>query len=127
MVTKLGISKNVKFLGWIDNIDDYMKKCSVFILPSHFECMPMSLLEAMSYSLVPVATDVGGIPRIIENSLDGYIIEPCNEERIESILIKVLSNVKEKERVGVNARAKVEDKFNIIQNIEILKKLYDSF
>src|SRR5690606_23550060 len=69
---------------------DLLKHCDVFILPSYSEGVPISILEAMSYGLAIISTNVGGIPSVVINNKNGILIEPGNKvmmvEAINSLL-----------------------------------------
>ncbi len=82
-----------------------------FILPSIYEGLPKVLLEAMACEKPVVATNVAGIPEIIENGKDGIIIPPKNHEEINKALIDILSDPQFSRRLGKNARKKIEEKF----------------
>lgn len=62
MSEKIGVNSHVEFTGWIEGKKkmELLKKCSLFVLPSYSEGLPVSLIEAMSYGCACVATNVGG-------------------------------------------------------------------
>ncbi|MCK4744937.1 glycosyltransferase family 4 protein [Candidatus Parcubacteria bacterium] len=72
MVVDYGLSDRVKFLGWVDNESEEMKnlygRARVFVLPSHFENMNMTLIEAMQAGCAIIASDVGGNKEVIGDS-----------------------------------------------------------
>ena len=80
---KKGI-RNVKFLGTLYNDDKlvYLSACDVFVLPSFTEGAPVVLMEAIARNLPVIATNVGGIPKMIENNREGIIINPYSIEEI---------------------------------------------
>ncbi len=126
IIEKKGLSEHVKLLGWIgtEEKEKYLKECSVFVLPSYHEGMPMSVLEAMSYGLATVSTNAGGIPQIIENGVDGYRVEAGDVKAITNILINLLMDQKLKNKIGRAAKTTIEKRFNAEKNITILKDLY---
>lgn len=70
--------KNVTILDWINEEQkaEYLKNADMYILPSYDEGLPMSVLEAMSYSLPVITTNVGGIPELVEDNKNGILINP---------------------------------------------------
>lgn len=68
----------------------FLKKIDTFVLPSYFEGLPMSLLEAMSFGSVPITTMVGSIPSIIEDGQNGIAIDPHSEAAIVDA-VKILA------------------------------------
>lgn len=65
--------ENIHFLGLKSNVSDYLLNADVFTLSSHYEGLPLSLLEALSAGVTPVCTPVGGIPDVIQNGVTGYL------------------------------------------------------
>lgn len=126
LAEKTGIADNVSFLGWIRDAEreEYLKKCSTFVLPSYHEGMPMSVLEAMSYGLATISTNAGGIPQIISQGIDGYRVEAGDLKELETTLVRVLISSNEKRILGQAARKKIVEKFNAERNIDLLCTLY---
>lgn len=126
VVNEYKITENVRFLGWL-NYDDkvkYFKKCSTFILPSYHEGMPMAVLEAMSYGLATISTNVGGIPQIINCNIDGIRVEAGNVDAISTAILNVINNLEVKRNLGVKARERVALKFNALENIKKICMIY---
>lgn len=92
--SKRGLSKNLSCLGWVDGKTKLstLKSSSLFLLPSRFEGMPMSILEAMGLGLPVVATDVGGIPQIVQNRSNGILCAPGDTEAMASAIVKILGS-----------------------------------
>ena len=65
LVNELGVSDNVIFIGHSDEVDFYLSAADGFLMSSISESMPMALLEAISYSLYPICSAVGGIPELL--------------------------------------------------------------
>lgn len=117
---------HVHFLGWINRETkiDYLKKSSVFVLPSRYEGMPMSLLESMAYGLIPVVTRVGGIPLVI-NEENGYLVSSNASDELAEALIHALSDINREEK-GKNAYRTVYSDYNLEQNLKRLIDIYQS-
>lgn len=127
LISEKHLENNVEYVGWIsgEQKEKLLKECSFYILPSYNEGMPMSLLEGMAYKNVVISTNVGGIPKVIENNKNGIIIEPGDIDEMQNILCELLKN--KNERIGLSdvARETVERKFNIENVIEELLNLYN--
>ncbi|MBF0408530.1 MAG: glycosyltransferase [Candidatus Riflebacteria bacterium] len=80
-----------KFHGFRKNIFFEFKKFHWVLLPSFSEGIPLSLLEAMNFGIPAIASDVGGIPEIIENSYNGFLVAPGNVNQLLSILKQALT------------------------------------
>ena len=113
-------------LGWLQGEakKNYLRTSDLFVFPTYFEGQPVSVLEAMAYQCGIVATRVGGIPQMIEQEQTGLLIEPKDPEGLKSALQKLLSNPELCERLGKNARAKVQKEFSIEKSLQELIKIY---
>lgn len=113
-------------LGWLQGEakKDYLRISDLFVFPTYFEGQPVSVLEAMAYQCGIVATNVGGIPQMIEPEQTGLLIEPKDPEGLKSALQKLLSDPELCEYLGKNARAKVQKEYSINKSLEELVKIY---
>ena len=66
---------NVFFLGTLPSASLYCQKCDVFCLPSNYEGLPMTIIEAMSYGKPIVSSNVGGVSEIVKDGINGYTLE----------------------------------------------------
>lgn len=126
IAAKVGIQDHVKFLGWIrgNEKDKLLDKCSVFTLPSYYEGMPMSVLEAMSYGLATVSTNAGGIPQIIDDGVDGFRVEAGDVEELSKRFISLLKNSELKKSIGQKAVDKIKNKFDVRVSYKKLLHIY---
>lgn len=78
MIGKYDLQEIVNFTGWVDTIkkQQIICDCDVYILPSYNEGLPISILEAMSYGKPVISTIVGGIPEVVKNDRNGFLIKP---------------------------------------------------
>jgi 1,2-diacylglycerol 3-alpha-glucosyltransferase len=90
---KLGL-KNVIFTGFVS--DSLLKQAyassDLFVLPSYAEIQPLVLLEAMSMGLPAIGTSVGGIPEMILDGRNGYVLKPGDHEGLAERIITILKN-----------------------------------
>lgn len=126
IVKRNNLEQNVFFLGWVRDKEKekQLKRCSTFILPSYYEGMPMSVLEAMSYGLATISTNAGGIPQIIEDGVDGIRVDAGSVEAITTALVQVLENEEGRKRLGKAGRSKIERKFDFKANVARLVEIY---
>lgn len=99
---QLNITDAVEFAGLQSNVYPWLHNADVFILPSKFEGMPMTLIEAMGTGLPIIASNVGGIPDMLSSQKEALLIEP-KEEKIIEALEMVYSDAKKREYCGRNA------------------------
>ncbi len=104
--------------------DELLKKCNVFLLPSFYEGLPISLLECMSFGMVPITTDVGSICTYVKDSVNGFII-PIKES--QPIVDAIMSLVKSKElmkRMSIAAKETIFSQFDTQKYIDKLNHIY---
>lgn len=82
MVKKLSLCEKVRFLGYRANISQLLPGLDIFILPSHQEGLPISLLEAMASNVPVIASSVGAVSRVIEHQKHGLLFEPGNVDQL---------------------------------------------
>lgn len=128
-IERLGIVNNVELLGWVnDEKKDHLLKCaSVFILPSYIEGFPMVILEAMSKAVPVIATEVGGIPDIIESGKDGFLVKSGDIAAIADAIILLLDNASNRKHIGDAGRNKVADQFTVQKVLPMLENVYREF
>ena len=73
------LPSNVHYLGERKNVADYLLHADYFLMPSRYEGLPISLLEAMACGCIPICTAVGGIPDVIVDRKNGYLV-PAEDE-----------------------------------------------
>lgn len=71
----LGLEENIIFTGWRDDIPAWLSRAKIFSNLSNQEGVPTAMLEGMSCGLVPVVTQVGGVPSVIQHNVNGYMVE----------------------------------------------------
>lgn len=123
------LKSNISYIGWISGKEKekYLKECSFFCLPSYNEGMPMALIEGMAYKNIAISTNVGGIPRLIENGINGFCIEPGDKKKLQGILENLLEekNKFRREQISDKARETIKNKFDIKNNIKKLINIYN--
>ena len=110
--------------GFRKDIISIINKLDVFIMPSLYEGIPMALLEAMALGKPVIASNVGGIPEIIENKISGILIEPEDEQIIFDECINLYKNKELRNKLGANAFKRIKGKFYSQSKIEQLLSVY---
>jgi glycosyltransferase involved in cell wall biosynthesis/trans-aconitate methyltransferase len=131
-IRSLGIDGQTDLPGSIpwDQVPDFLAAADLFVLPSmrdragNIDGLPTVLLEAMSCGLPVVASDLGGIPLVIENGANGYLVPPGDVDALAQRLHTLLNNKQERERLGRAARTSVVDSFNWENVARSLAKIF---
>ena len=99
----------VSYEGWVsgDKKVDLLNLCDLYILPSYAEGVPLSILEAMSYDMAIVASNVGGIPELV-NETNGIMFNPGDKDAIYQSLNTLLESSEKLDNLKSNASKGVE-------------------
>lgn len=103
----------------------FFKEIDIFILPSFFEGLPMSLIECMSYGVVPVTTNVGSIGEIITNNYNGIYINLKDSDSIVNQVIRLNDDRNLLHELSLNSRKYIIDNFSASTYINTLNQIYD--
>jgi len=129
LLRELGIpGKNYEFLGHVDynRLVEYYSVSDAFVLPSFHENLPTSLLEAMACEVPCIATDVGGVPEVIKDGENGFILNAGDAKGLADAINAVLSDYNRFVEMGKRGRDIVLDKFCWRENIKKIVKIYES-
>ncbi|MFH1459647.1 MAG: glycosyltransferase [Candidatus Omnitrophota bacterium] len=122
---KLGIEKNVKFVGNVLDISEILKGFDIVVLPSsEREGLGIALLEAMAVGIPIIGTTIGGIPEIIQNGINGILIEPKNSGSLASAINSMLDDFNKAKTMGATGRKIVEAKFSQEKMLQKISGLY---
>jgi sugar transferase (PEP-CTERM/EpsH1 system associated) len=121
-----GLGNSVIFTGCRSDVPSILNLMDLFALTSLSEGTPISLLEAMASGVVSVVTDVGGIPSIIDNGVDGLIVKPGNIPQIAEAMTELLSNGKKSQIIREKALGKVRKSYSIDRMVDGYVELYQN-
>lgn len=99
---------NVTFEGFVDNVNDYVSCFDLFLFPSRHEGLGSILFDVMQLDVPIIATDVGGIPDIIQNNVNGLLIPPADAKAIESSVLTLYRDREMRERLTAAAISTVD-------------------
>lgn len=111
LVKKWGISHRVHFAGWIENTAAFYRSIDIFVLTSLSETFPYALTGAAQYALPVIATNVGGIPELVETGESGILISPHNTEQLRKAIEELASHARLRMRLGRTLQQKVCSEF----------------
>jgi glycosyltransferase involved in cell wall biosynthesis len=100
----------VEWRGWLegDEKDALLRAADVFVLPAISEGLPMALLEAMAYGLAIVATEVGGVPDVVSDGLQGLLVPPRDPAALAAALGRIGEDAAMRARLGAAAKERSE-------------------
>lgn len=102
IIKEQDLSNVIKFEGWVSGKKkiELLNNADIFILPSYTEGLPISILEAMSYSLPIISTNVGGIPEVINNGENGFLVTPGDKKGFFCSIMKLSKDKALREKMG---------------------------
>ncbi len=103
LAKELEIGEFVTFHGMQSNVYPYLHDADIFVLPSVYEGIPMTIIEAMGTGLPIAATRVGGIPDLLKDRESG-LLSPCDEDLFADICEKLVLDRELREKLGRKAR-----------------------
>ncbi len=124
-VIDLGISDQVKFLGFRSDVEGLLKQFDIFCLPSLSEGLSSAILAAMAARLPVVATSVGGIPELVQNSVTGKLVKPNQPHELALALETLLKDQALRERMGNAGRQRVDSHFSLQQKLDATERAYE--
>lgn len=121
--TEIGIEKIIEFVGAVSLEErlSFFENADIFVLPTYAEAMPMSVIEAMATGLPIVSTTVGGIPELVEDSEEGFLVEPANASKLAEKLSILISDKDLRIKMGKKAQEKVGKQLDFHLYTEKLK------
>jgi N-acetyl-alpha-D-glucosaminyl L-malate synthase BshA len=111
LVRKKKLQKDVLFLGKQDQVYEKLSLADLFLMPSQLESFGLAALEAMACEVPVIATNVGGVPEVVEHGVDGYLVEPGDVAGAAKFAIDLLSRADRGREMGKMARVNAKKKF----------------
>ncbi len=121
----LGVADRVLFLGHRDDVPDLLAACDVFVLPSHYEGLPISVLEAMAAGKPVIATAVGGTKEVVLNDDTGLLVPPRDPPALARAIRAILSDPAFAKRLASAGTLRVRSEFRAETMVERTGQLYD--
>lgn len=127
-VIEKGLEEYFDFRGWIDNTEkiNTLLESQIFVLPSYNEGLPVSILEAMSYGIPIISTNVGSIEDAVKDDYNGIIINPGNIDMLTDSIIRLIKNKRDWEKFSINNKLLVSQKYNSNIYFDNMENIYKS-
>jgi N-acetyl-alpha-D-glucosaminyl L-malate synthase BshA len=123
LATQLGVSASVEFVGKQNHVERLIRKAHVLLMPSEMESFGLAALEAMACGVVPIGTNVGGVPELITDGVDGCLESVGDIGCLAGRATDLLTNAGLHEKMAVAARKTAVDRFST----EILIPRYEEY
>ncbi len=125
---ELGLDSYIEFLGWVGNTEKnkLLNDADIFVLPSYNEGLPVSILEAMSFGIPVISTNVGGIPELIEDEVSGFLIKPGDIPALQNRLEQLANDLGMRNRIGSAGKEIIKQQFSKDVVLPKLELLYET-
>ncbi len=124
LVETLGLSDYVRYVGVVDGVAPLLAAADVLLLPSETESFGLVALEAMTSGVPVVASDVGGIPEVVEHGVTGFLAPVGDVDAMADYCLKLLSDCQAGKRYGEAARRRAE-KFDYRELVPMYERIYE--
>ncbi|MDC8772086.1 glycosyltransferase family 4 protein [Roseateles albus] len=125
----IGIERKLHFAGWVNEAERnaWLASAGVYVLPSHFEQMPMSVLEAMAAGCPVVATRVAAVPEILDHQVSGRLVDVGDVSAMAAEIVATLSNSLLSQQLADEAYAVVSSRYEASRVVGQLKGQYTKY
>jgi len=126
LISKLNCEKLIEFVGPIphDQLPKWYNNSKIFVLTSLTEAASNVTMEAMSCGKPVIVTRVGGMPNLIKDNVNGFLVEPNNPQLVAKKIIELLKDNSLRARIGKEARNTISNEFKQTNYIDVLINLF---
>jgi glycosyltransferase involved in cell wall biosynthesis len=123
---ELGIMRDTVFLGYQEEVAPLYAAFDALVLPSSNEGTPVSVIEALAARTPVVATRVGGVPDVVREGDDGFLVDPGDTDALAERLARLATDPQLRERMGDAARNRVLSRYAVDRLVDDVDRLYRS-
>jgi glycosyltransferase involved in cell wall biosynthesis len=120
----LQVRPHVRLLGVQADVRPYLDMCDVFVLPSLYEGMGISLVEAMAMERACVATRATAVPEVVDDEVSGVLVAPADSAAVATAIARLLKDAPLRGRMGAEGRRIALERFDVAKNIGQLESVY---
>jgi len=126
LAEQLGVSNRIRWAGFRKDVDELLAGCDLLVHPTLADAFPTVLLESMAAGVPVVASNVGGIPEIIDDGVTGVLVPPANPEALAAAVAALLGDRERSARMADAARAVAKERFSIEAWMRRLDAVYET-
>jgi glycosyltransferase involved in cell wall biosynthesis len=126
LVSSLNLSSRFRFEGSVTNIQDYLSKADIFVLPSRSEGFSNAIIEAMAASLPVVVTNVGGNAEAVTDGVNGYVVPSDDPLALSAAVARLLSDPVKAREMGTAGKERVAERFTSDAMMRQITSVYAS-
>ncbi len=125
MLRDLSLGDTITFHGFVDDLLPALRRADFLVMPSRSEGMPVTVLEAWSQRLGPIATSVGGVPEIVTDNVNGLLVPSEDVEALAGKIVWALANLQEMREYGSAGYQLVKERYTYSRQAELLREIYN--
>jgi glycosyltransferase involved in cell wall biosynthesis len=126
LASNLGLMHDCLFAGYQEDVGPFFAAFDAFLLPSANEGTPVTAIESIASGCPVVATRVGGVPDVVEEGVDGFMVEPGDLEAIADRLGRLAADPELRARMGAAGRQRVLPRYAVERLVDDVDSLYRS-
>jgi glycosyltransferase involved in cell wall biosynthesis len=123
---ELGIVRDTLFLGYQEDVAPFYAAFDAFLLTSANEGTPVTTIEALASGMPVVATRVGGVPDVVRDGVDGFLVETGAVDDLAERLARLAADPELRRRMGSAGRERVVPRYAVSRLIDDVDRLYRS-
>jgi glycosyltransferase involved in cell wall biosynthesis len=123
VVAEGGLRERVTFTGRVDNVEEFLRASDVFVFPSVFEALGLSLVEAAATGLPAIGARTGGIVDVIDDGVSGLLFQPGDVRDLAARLLTLLDDGALRSRLGDEARRIALERFQERESVALYRRL----
>ena len=124
LVREKGMTKDVHFLGKQSQVQDLLNCADVLLLPSEIESFGLAALEGMACGVPAVCSEVGGLPEVITNGVDGFLVPAHDAKTMAARALEIVTDPQRRKQMGIAARERASATFCSSKIIPLYEELY---
>jgi glycosyltransferase involved in cell wall biosynthesis len=124
LARQLDLDRRIRFLGWQRDLPSLYSTMDLFALTSLNEGTPVSMIEAMAAGVPVVATDVGGVPDVVEHGITGQLVPPRDPQALSDAILQAARQPGPTAAMAARAKAAVAERFDASRLVQDIDRLY---
>jgi L-malate glycosyltransferase len=126
LARELKVDRDVLFLGNQDCMEELLPLADIFLLPSSSESFGLVALEAMSAEVPVVASNIGGLPEVVEHGVTGFLHDPTHLAGFVASTLRLLTHERLRRTMGRRARRVARERFSVDEMVDRYIRVYDT-
>ncbi|MGB2963580.1 MAG: glycosyltransferase [Anaerolineales bacterium] len=118
------LEKLIQFLGFVNNVAEYMYAFDIYVQPSIKEGLGVTIIEALAAGLPVIASDTGGIPEVIENGKSGILVRPNDSDDLGRALVSLINDKNKRKELSKHS-TEIAERFQIESTAHAYLQVYD--